>query len=46
LSAKDLEKKLKHLEIDMQQAAQNLEFELAAKLRDELTRLKDAAFYS
>ncbi len=46
LSPKDLEKKLKTLEIDMQQAAQNLEFELAAKLRDELTRLKDAAFYS
>ena len=46
LSSKDLQKKLKNLEIDMQQAAQNLEFELAAKLRDELTRLKDAAFYS
>ena len=46
LSAKDLEKKLKVLEMDMQQAAQNLEFELAAKLRDELTRIKEAAFYS
>ena len=46
MSAKDLERKLKTLEMDMMQASQNLEFELAAKLRDELTRLKDAAFYA
>ncbi|NRA42184.1 MAG: excinuclease ABC subunit UvrB [Pseudomonadales bacterium] len=45
LSPKALEKQIKLLELDMHEAAQNLEFERAASLRDELQRLKSAVFY-
>lgn len=42
LSEKELGKRIKALEKNMQQAAQNLEFEKAAQYRDELKRLRDA----
>lgn len=40
---KQLAKLLKSLEKDMHEAAQNLEFELAAAKRDEIKRIRDAA---
>ncbi|MDY0231966.1 MAG: excinuclease ABC subunit UvrB [Candidatus Saccharicenans sp.] len=40
LSAKKLKKRVEELERLMKEAAQNLEFERAAKYRDELSRLK------
>ena len=44
LDEKSLAKELKRLEKEMLQAAQNLEFEKAAKLRDELKQLREKAF--
>jgi excinuclease ABC subunit B len=41
---KDLEKELKLLERQMMDAAQNLEFERAAELRDRLYRLREQLF--
>ncbi|RVU30543.1 MULTISPECIES: excinuclease ABC subunit UvrB [Neptunomonas] len=43
LSTKELMKAMSQLEDKMYEAAKNLEFELAAKYRDELERLKHAA---
>jgi excinuclease ABC subunit B len=37
-------KRIKKLEADMMKLARNLEFEQAAKLRDEIQRLRQAAF--
>jgi excinuclease ABC subunit B len=44
LSEKDLSKRIKQLEKDMLEAARNLEFEKAARLRDQLGLLKEQAF--
>ncbi len=44
LTEKDKEKRLKMLEKEMFDAAKNLEFEKAAKLRDELRQLKESLF--
>jgi excinuclease ABC subunit B len=44
LTEKDKEKRLKMLEKEMFDAAKNLEFEKAAKLRDELRQLKESIF--
>ncbi|MCC7040396.1 MAG: excinuclease ABC subunit UvrB [Burkholderiales bacterium] len=44
LSEKDLERELKRLEKDMQDAARNLEFEKAAELRDRLFSLRQKLF--
>lgn len=44
LDEKTLAKRLKQLEKAMQQAAKNLEFEKAAKLRDELIQLRERTF--
>lgn len=44
LSEKDLAKEIKRLEKQMLDAARNLEFEKAAKLRDQLTLLKEQVF--
>jgi excinuclease ABC subunit B len=44
LTEKDKEKRLKLLEKEMFDAAKNLEFEKAAKLRDELRQLKESIF--
>jgi excinuclease ABC subunit B len=44
LSEKDLSKRMKQLEKDMLEAARNLEFEKAARLRDQLALLKEQAF--
>jgi excinuclease ABC subunit B len=44
MDPKQLAKELKRLEKEMMNAAQNLEFEKAAKLRDELKRLRERAF--
>ncbi len=41
LSAQDFERLMKSLEAEMYQHAQNLEFELAAQKRDEITALKE-----
>ncbi|MBL8517822.1 MAG: excinuclease ABC subunit UvrB [Betaproteobacteria bacterium] len=41
LGPDDLEKRIRKLEKDMLDAARNLEFERAAKLRDELKRLRE-----
>jgi excinuclease ABC subunit B len=46
LSEKDLSKRIKQLEKDMLEAARNLEFEKAARLRDQLALLKEQAFGS
>jgi excinuclease ABC subunit B len=46
LTEKDKEKRLKMLEKEMFDAAKNLEFEKAAKLRDELRQLKESIFRS
>ncbi len=44
LSEKDLGKRIKQLEKQMLDHARNLEFEKAARVRDELTRLREQAF--
>jgi excinuclease ABC subunit B len=44
MSEKDLVKELKRAEREMLEAAKNLEFERAARLRDELKQLKELAF--
>jgi excinuclease ABC subunit B len=44
MDEKTLAKKLKQLEKDMQTAARNLEFEKAAKMRDELIQLREKVF--
>ncbi|WP_047390893.1 excinuclease ABC subunit UvrB [Chitinibacter sp. ZOR0017] len=44
MDEKQLAKELKRLEKDMLTAAQNLEFERAAQLRDELKQLRNRAF--
>ena len=44
LSEKDLGKRIKQIEKDMLEAARNLEFEKAARLRDQLALLKEQAF--
>ncbi len=44
LSEKDLGKRIKQLEKDMLEAARNLEFEKAARLRDQLGLLKEQVF--
>ena len=41
---KDLSKRIKQLEKQMFEAAKNLEFEQAARLRDQLVQLKERAF--
>jgi excinuclease ABC subunit B len=41
---KDLSKRIKQLEKQMFEAAKNLEFEQAARLRDQLSQLKEWAF--
>jgi excinuclease ABC subunit B len=41
---KDMERELKRLEREMQDAAKNLEFEKAAALRDRLYQIKEAMF--
>jgi excinuclease ABC subunit B len=46
LSAKQLNSKLQKLESQMYEHARNLEFEEAARLRDEMTRFKDRYFKS
>ena len=44
LDEKDLAKEIKRIEKEMMQAAQNLEFEKAAQLRDQLKALREKAF--
>ncbi|WP_410497414.1 excinuclease ABC subunit UvrB [Chitinibacter sp. S2-10] len=44
MDQKQLAKELKRIEKEMMNAAQNLEFEKAAQLRDELKQLRDRAF--
>jgi len=44
LSEKDLSKRIKQLEKEMLESARNLEFEKAARLRDQLALLKEQAF--
>ncbi|WP_255991905.1 excinuclease ABC subunit UvrB [Chitinolyticbacter albus] len=44
LDEKQLAKELKRIEKDMLEAARNLEFEKAAKLRDELKQLRERVF--
>jgi excinuclease ABC subunit B len=44
LSEKDLSKRMKALEKEMLESAKNLEFEKAARLRDQLALLKEQAF--
>jgi excinuclease ABC subunit B len=44
LSEKDLGKRIKLLERQMLEHARNLEFERAARLRDQLALLKEQAF--
>jgi excinuclease ABC subunit B len=44
LSEKDLGKRMKLIEKEMLEAARNLEFEKAARLRDQLAMLKEQAF--
>jgi excinuclease ABC subunit B len=44
LSERDLSKRMKQLEKDMLEAARSLEFEKAARLRDQLALLKEQAF--
>lgn len=45
LSPKEVDKKLAALEAEMLKAAKNLEFEKAAKLRDEMQMVKDRYFH-
>lgn len=44
LSEKDLAKRIKHLEKQMLEHARNLEFEKAARVRDQLAHLREQAF--
>ncbi|KAF1047272.1 excinuclease ABC subunit UvrB [Xylophilus sp.] len=44
MSEKDVAREIKRLEKQMLEHARNLEFEQAARLRDQLTRLKERAF--
>ncbi|MBI3381023.1 MAG: excinuclease ABC subunit UvrB [Aquabacterium sp.] len=44
LSERDLSKRMKQLEKEMLESARNLEFEKAARLRDQLALLKEQAF--
>lgn len=44
MSEKDISREIKRLEKQMLEHARNLEFEQAARVRDQLTRLKDRAF--
>ena len=44
MGEKDMEKELKRLEKEMQDAAKNLEFERAAELRDKLFQIREAMF--
>jgi excinuclease ABC subunit B len=44
MSEKDVAREIKRLEKRMLEHARNLEFEQAARVRDQLTRLKDQAF--
>ena len=44
LEEKNLSKRLKQLEAQMMEHAKNLDFEKAAKLREELTALRAQAF--
>ncbi|MDE2402337.1 MAG: excinuclease ABC subunit UvrB [Burkholderiales bacterium] len=44
LSEKDLSKRIKQLEKEMLESARNLEFEKAARLRDQLSMLKEQVF--
>jgi excinuclease ABC subunit B len=44
LSERDLSKRIKQLEKEMLEHAKNLEFEKAARLRDQLALLKEQAF--
>jgi excinuclease ABC subunit B len=44
MSEKDLAREIKRLEKDMMAAAKNLEFEKAARLRDEMHALRKQAF--
>ncbi|MEO6744177.1 MAG: UvrB/UvrC motif-containing protein, partial [Caldimonas sp.] len=44
LSERDLGKRIKQLEREMLEHARNLEFEKAARIRDQLTALREQAF--
>jgi excinuclease ABC subunit B len=44
LNERDLGKRIKQLEKEMLEHARNLEFEKAARLRDQLALLKEQAF--
>ena len=44
MSEKDIAREIKRLEKSMMDHARNLEFEQAAKARDQLSRLKDRVF--
>ena len=44
MSEKDIAKEIKRLEKLMLEHARNLEFEQAARVRDQLSQLKDRAF--
>jgi excinuclease ABC subunit B len=44
LSEKDLGKRIKQLEREMLEHARNLEFEQAARVRDQLANLREKAF--
>ena len=44
LSEKDLSKRIKQIEKQMLEHARNLEFEQAARLRDQLALLREQAF--
>jgi len=44
MSEKDIAREIKRLEKQMLEHARNLEFEQAARVRDQLSRLKDMAF--
>ena len=46
MSEKEVSKEIARLEKDMLQAAKNLEFERAAKLRDQLKKLRESVFLS
>jgi excinuclease ABC subunit B len=41
LSKKEIVQRLKYLEKEMRRAAENLEFEKAAKIRDEIIKLRE-----
>ena len=46
MSEKEVSKEIARLEKEMLQAAKNLEFELAAELRDQLKKLRESVFLS